>query len=876
MSEVQSHPDYRKIFPVWVSKRLRQKTQYMLVLNFEDCTINIHKVNKGKEYRKTYKFSQCVRLSSVAKSDKLEMTFSSIPVYSRTYAFGSSEERELFCNMVRAGIAVGSKAMDRWQMFELEDGKLPPTKFKLLSEAETALLFPQGKADHRAIDFFEFILAVRDEAAEENNNNGNEGQLFVDQATFKFRHYQGEISFQTKNHTARIDCHRANSRGVFHLTNYRVVYHDYKHQNCSVNLPLGFISRALTSEGSTVILHCKDCRTFTFRFDANQQWVEFVVQHLNRTAFPADQSLLFAYSNEIVLGEEDTCNGWSLLDLKQEYERSIKLSSDPKLRLINNDFANDCLSPTYPRYFVVPALISDDELKDVCHFRSRARVPAVVWKHPVTQATITRCAQPMPGLKGKRNEADEKLVSQLRAINPSNSELLYFIDCRPYKAAVGNTIMGKGFENTAHYDKCKLIFMNIDNIHAIRGSFEKLSELCRLGEGQGVSVEDSAKFKTKDKDKDKQKEKQWLEALEGTKWLHYVRLLLLAAGKLVGMIENEKASVIVHCSDGWDRTSQLTSLACLLMDPYYRTLEGFAILIEKEWLAFGHKFAERFGHGSSAYGDAQRAPIFTQWLDSIYQLTRQFPLAFEFNERFLLEVMDQVLSCRFGTFLYNSDKERHEADVKSRTVSLWTWMLRKKHRLRYTNASWSPHLCTTTLLPNATAKCIIFWEGYFCRYDPDVSHQSLQVHAVNHRRRLDYRDKYLALQKAIVDAGLDLGALEQAAAEQDQQQKQEQLEIDEVDPENHSDDELHVNITQQDSELLSDEDEESKVDEREESALYDKHDKPPLSPKKPLATSVAIIPGPPLDPPPADEQQVEDTPSSQDEQLEACTIQEEF
>lgn len=47
---------------------------------------------------------------------------------------------------------------------------------------------------------------------------------------------------------------------------------------------------------------------------------------------------------------------------------------------------------------------------------------------------------------------------------------------------------------------------------------------------------------------------------------------------------------MVHCSDGWDRTGQLTSLAMLMLDGYYRTIRGFEVLLEKEWLSFGHRF----------------------------------------------------------------------------------------------------------------------------------------------------------------------------------------------------------------------------------------------------------------------------------------------
>jgi hypothetical protein len=43
-------------------------------------------------------------------------------------------------------------------------------------------------------------------------------------------------------------------------------------------------------------------------------------------------------------------------------------------------------------------MIDDAKLKVVCKFRSRQRLPAVVWQHPVTKATLSRCAQPLPGL----------------------------------------------------------------------------------------------------------------------------------------------------------------------------------------------------------------------------------------------------------------------------------------------------------------------------------------------------------------------------------------------------------------------------------------------------------------------------------------------
>jgi myotubularin-related protein 6/7/8 len=45
---------------------------------------------------------------------------------------------------------------------------------------------------------------------------------------------------------------------------------------------------------------------------------------------------------------------------------------------------------------------------------------------------------------------------------------------------------------------------------------------------------------------------------------------VLEASLFIGSALLKGISVIVHCSDGWDRTSQTCALAQLLIDPYYR------------------------------------------------------------------------------------------------------------------------------------------------------------------------------------------------------------------------------------------------------------------------------------------------------------------
>lgn len=85
---------------------------------------------------------------------------------------------------------------------------------------------------------------------------------------------------------------------------------------------------------------------------------------------------------------------------------------------------------------------------------------------------MCRSSQPLAGFSSKSTE-DQVLLEAIRNSNP-DSNILYVVDTRPAINAFTNRAQGKGYEDTNVYRNAVIQFFDIENIHVVRSSLEKL------------------------------------------------------------------------------------------------------------------------------------------------------------------------------------------------------------------------------------------------------------------------------------------------------------------------------------------------------------------------------------------------------------------
>lgn len=386
---------------------------------------------------------------------------------------------------------------------------------------------------------------------------------------------------------------------------------------------------SVPSKVKGIFIICKNLRTwsFSFKFTATK-FAKKVLVALLHHAFPSRHSLLFAYDyTEAYYSSLDKAVRLfrDISDWRNELDRVI--SSDEirkgwRLSTANIEFK---LCSSLPRYIIVPASVTDSQLREAAKYFQGNRPPIWSWS----------------------NDHGAALVKM--------SELLPSVTNR-----VQENIM---FENVrkSHPHKMPPVVIELNksvNVKSVAVSFSKFANLC--------SPENIRQFWIQDNN--------FYSLLENTKWLKYVSHCLEKAVEACDNLHSG-LSVILQEGAGVDVCCVISSLVQLLLDPHFRTISGFQSLLQKEWVAGGHPFCDRLGH--IVQTNSEKSPLFLLYLDCVWQLCQQYPAEFEFTETYLTTLWDAAHVSIFDTFIFNCEKDRVEATTERNKPlvlrSVWDW-----------------------------------------------------------------------------------------------------------------------------------------------------------------------------------------------------------
>lgn len=276
-----------------------------------------------------------------------------------------------------------------------------------------------------------------------------------------------------------------------------------------------------------------------------------------------------------------------------------------------------------PQHFVVPKHLTDSDYFKLSE-SFRCKRPAI-WVWSLGEASLVRMADLLPDLLNSPKE-----------VTPSKESLMleHIRKCSELRSAPRYLELTKG----------------LPSVQDVQSSYVKLRTLCAPVSDRELTEQDE----------------KFLTLLDKSCWLLYVSLCLKTANEAAGYLKAGE-SVAIQENDGRDMCCLVSSLVQIFLDPFYRSITGFQVLIQKEWVALGHPFSDRMGHVYSKQAD--KSPIFLLFLDCVWQTLQQFPESFEFSETFLTTIWDAVFMPIFDTFQFNCDYDRLVAvkEVKIRT-----------------------------------------------------------------------------------------------------------------------------------------------------------------------------------------------------------------
>uniref|UniRef100_A0A0N5A906 Phosphatidylinositol-3-phosphatase n=1 Tax=Syphacia muris TaxID=451379 RepID=A0A0N5A906_9BILA len=495
--------------------------------------------------------------------------------------------------------------------------------------------------------------------------------------------------------------------GELYLTNYRIVVTEGRKHGIAC-IPIVGVESVEARDTCGLQITCKYGRIYKLveiTLLNNESTCEWYKRLSQKTVTSRSIGDIFAWQfAKIAKARADWLNaaeGVVDSSAKNEFKRLDYPDDKWRVSTANHGFR---ICDSYPEELVVPLAVSDDDLRLCAEARTLSRFPVAVWYYKKKETVLMRSSQPRVGIFSYRYEHDEQLMECAR-VTPSNSQntTLLIIDARSYTAALGNRAKGGGVELPDYYKETEVEYMSLPNIHNIRYAFHQLRSVL-----------------------ENKYDLQFHMSLQSTNWFPYLYSLMESAYRCVRALCDEGRSVLVHCSDGWDRTTQITTLAKIIADPYYRTFKGFRELIQRDWIDFGHKFSDRLGLLNLNPNEV--SPVFLQWLDCVYQLHHQNINAFQFSISFLVlfihfktQLALHAYSGLFGTFLWNSlfDRKKYQHEVEAETLSAWSYFCESNPE--YINIMYSNQASRGRLRRlNGLVDLVLWKELYMCTRIEDI------------------------------------------------------------------------------------------------------------------------------------------------------------
>ncbi|KAM4679156.1 myotubularin-related protein 9 isoform 5-T6 [Amazona ochrocephala] len=515
--------------------------------------------------------------------------------------------------------------------------------------------------------------------------------------------------------------------GTLCLTGHHLIFSSRRHDNAEelwlLHSNIDSIEKRFVGSLGTIVIKCKDLRIIQLDIPGMEECLN-IASSIEALSTLDSVTLMYPFFYRPMF--EIIEDGWSSFLPDQEFELLSSVTDEWRLSCINKDFS---VCPSYPPVVIVPKSIDDEALWKVAMFRHGSRFPVLSYYHKKNGMVMMRSSQPLTGTNGRRCKEDEKLINA--TLRPGKRG--YIIDTRSLNVAQQARAKGGGFEQEAHYPQWRRIHKCIERFNILQESLIKLVEACN---DQSHNMD------------------RWLSKLEASNWLTHIKEILTAACLAAQCIDREGASVLVHGTEGTDSTLQVTSLAQIILDPRCRTIRGFESLVVREWLQAGHPFQQRCAQ--SAYSNSKQkweAPVFLLFLDCVWQILRQFPCSFEFNERFLIMLFEHAYASQFGTFLGNNENERSKLKLPQKTMSLWSWVNSSEELIKFQNPLFEAN--SLVIWPSVAPQSLQLWEGVFLRWNRPSKFldeaQEEMINIIKYNKQL--QAKVNALRRQIAEMG---------------------------------------------------------------------------------------------------------------------------